>query len=106
MPRGSQFDEKRDFIAERYEAGASIKEILGELGADWYSYDSLYTYIRNHFGKREWNGSKCEKCKSLVLMDSPNKSCKIPVCVARNMVFRRDKVGFPRACDVFSERSD
>lgn len=104
MSRGSQFDEKKDFIEELFAAGASVKEIWKEMGTDWYSYEALYAYIRNNFGKQVKKACKCEQCKQLVYMESPYKSKQIPVCVERKKVFKIDKSGMPHSCDLFTEK--
>lgn len=106
MARGSQFDEKKELIAKMFYAGAGAKEILEALGEDWYSYEALYRYIRRNFGRQQQKECRCEKCSGLVWMDSPYKNFKIPVCVIRKKVFKRDKSGMPHGCDLFTERSD
>lgn len=99
MPRGSMFDEKKDFIMERYENGASIKSILEELGCDWYEYSSLYSYIAKHFPKRNLKHVECEKCKYFSWMQAPYNKSDLPVCIKRKRVFYRELTDLPYKCE-------
>lgn len=101
MQKKSMFDEKKEFIAERLADGKTAKEILSELGEDWYCYDSLYRYIRKNFGKLTKKRIECRKCENLVWMDAPYTEKMIPVCPVKNKVFTKTLIDCPYQCNKF-----
>lgn len=104
MPRKSMFDEKKEFIAKRLADGRTVKEILDELGDDWYCYDSLYCYIRKNFGKITKKRMECSRCENLIYLTSPYKKRTVPACPKQKREFRRDLKDCPFECKFMKER--
>ena len=104
MPRGSMFDEKKDFIEARYKSGATVQQILDELNSEWYDYSSLYTYIRKHFQHGAKEHVKCEKCCNFVWMQAPYKKGKLPACMKMKRVFSRNFSDLPYHCEFMEKK--
>lgn len=98
MPRGSMFDEKKDFIKERYESGATVQQILDELNSEWYDYAALYRYIRKHFQNGTRKHVNCEECCYFVWLQSPYGTAELPACIKLRRVFTKSLSDFPYHC--------